>query len=310
MRFVARVLMMAIVALPAVAQDWRGGQGRLEGKVVDASNQPIEGASVKLQLGSRGGPTIKTDKKGHWAVLGLVAGEWAIDIEASGYSVKRITMSLANETARIPLVEVKLEKTAPTGPPPEVLGALANADKAYDAGRYAEARSEYEKALADQKIAAQPAAANALHLRIARCLSAEGKYDQELVHLQAVLEASPGDPIILNLMAQEALKGGETDKGLELLGKLPPDTLKDADTLFNIGVLLINANKPEPAVEYFTKAVTVDAGYADGYFQRALVYLQLQKFAESRADLKKFLELQPESPKAETARKALTQLPK
>jgi hypothetical protein len=39
-----------VLAAHAGAQDWRGGQGHLEGRVVDASGQPVEGATVKLQL--------------------------------------------------------------------------------------------------------------------------------------------------------------------------------------------------------------------------------------------------------------------
>ena len=205
---------------------------------------------------------------------------------------------------------MKLQKAAAAGPPPEVLASLKDADAAFDGGRFAEARTAYEKALADPKIAAQAAAAQALHLRIARCWSAENNYEKEMEHLQAVLDASPGDPVVINLMAQESLKAGKVEKGIELLGKLDLASIKNPDMLFNIGVLLVNASKPEVALEYFSRSVVVDPAYVDGYFQRALVYLQLQKFAECKADFTKVLELQPDGPKAETARKALAQLPK
>ena len=42
---------------------------------------------VKLQLGGRAATVLKTDKKGRWAIVGLVAGSWAADIEAEGYVV-------------------------------------------------------------------------------------------------------------------------------------------------------------------------------------------------------------------------------
>src|SRR5262245_38597051 len=214
------------LAVPAGAQDWRGGQGRLEGKVLDPDGKPIEGASVKLELPGRGGTTIKTNKKGQWAILGIAAGEWAVDIEAAGYQVKKITIPLSSESARVPPVEVKLEKAVAAGPPPEIMNALKNADAAFDAGRYAEARVEYEKALADPKIAAQPQATKALHMRIARCLSQEGNIDKELEHLQALLDADPNDASVLNIMAQESIKAGKVDKGMELLSRLDPAQIK------------------------------------------------------------------------------------
>lgn len=302
---------MFAVSLAAGAQDWRGTEGRIEGRVLDPSGQPIEGATVKLELPGHGGTTVKTDKKGRWALAPLIAGSWQVDIGAPGYTAKKITVPLATESTRVPPVEVKLERApAAPGPLPEILVALKEADAAFDAGRFAEARTLYEKALADPKVAVQPTAVKPLHMRISRCLSAEGNYESEMEHLQALLEMDASDTVVINLMAQEALRAGKLDKAMELLGRLDPATIKDPDTFFNIGALLLNANKPDAALPYFSRSVGVDPAYVDGYFQRALVYLQLQKFAESRADFEKVLALQPEGPKAETAKKALAQLPR
>ena len=84
--------------------------------------------------------------------------------------------------------------------------------------------------------------------------------------------------------------------------------IKTPDILFNVGVALINANRPEEAIVYFGKSVALDAAYADGYFRRGLAYLQTAKTAEAKADLKKFVELTPQGPEADLARKALEQL--
>src|SRR5262245_35763010 len=130
------------LALPAAAQDWKG-LGRLEGKVTDPGGAPLADARVKLELPSRGGgpAVIKPDKKGHWAVGGIAAGNWNLDIEADGFTSKSLKVSLPAESARLPPVEVKLERAAPQGPPPEVMAALSKGDEAYKAGRYPEARA-------------------------------------------------------------------------------------------------------------------------------------------------------------------------
>jgi regulator of sirC expression with transglutaminase-like and TPR domain len=75
-----------------------------------------------------------------------------------------------------------------------------------------------------------------------------------------------------------------------------------------VAALLLNAQKPEEAIRYLNKAVTVDPAYVDGYFQRGLAYLGLQKTAEAKADFQKVIELAPTGAHAETAKKALQQL--
>ena len=296
------------LAFPAAAQDWRGTQGRLEGSVVDPEGKPVAGAVLKLELPGRGGTTLKTDKKGKWAIGGIAAGKWNIDVEAAGFQTKQVYAELPSEFARIPPQEIRLERAVDPGPPAEVLAALTGADAAYEAGKFSEARVLYEKALADPKVSAQPAARKALHMRIARAFSQEEQYDKELEHLQAVLDMEPGNAEIISLMAQESIKAGKLDKGMELLGKIDDTQVKDPNVFYNVGVLLLNHQKQDEAIRYFTKSVAVDPAYADGYFQRALAYLGQQKMAESKADFQKVIELAPESPQAQTAKKALETL--
>ena len=306
--FVSGLLALATAA-PLAAQDWRGTQGRMEGKVVDGSGQPIPGATLKLDLPGRGGTTLKTDKKGKWAIGGIAAGNWNLDVSAEGFTTKQVSVNLPTEFARLAPVEITLDRAVDPGPPAEILDALKGADAAFDAGKFSEARALYEKALADPKVGAQPAAAKALHFRIARALSQEEQYEKELEHLQAVLDTDPGDIQVITLMAQEAIKGGMLDKGMALLGKLDETQIKDPNVFFNVGVLFLNQQKQEEAIKYFTKSVTVDPAYLDGYVQRGLAYLGQQKMAESKADFQKVQSLAPAgSPQAEMAKKVLESL--
>jgi tetratricopeptide (TPR) repeat protein len=299
-------LLALVTAAPLAAQDWRGTQGRMEGKVVDGSGQPIPGATLKLELPGRGGTTLKTDKKGKWAIGGIAAGNWNLDVSAEGFTTKQVSVNLPTEFARLAPVEITLDRTVDPGPPAEIMSALKDADAAFDAGKFSEARALYEKALADPKVGAQPAAAKALHFRIARALSQEEQYVKELEHLQAVLDTDPGDVQVITLMAQEAIKGGMLDKGMALLGKLDEGQIKDPNVFFNVGVLFLNQQKQEEAIKYFTRSVTVDPSFVDGYVQRGLAYLGQQKMAESKADFQKVLSLAPAgSPQAEMAKKVL-----
>jgi Tfp pilus assembly protein PilF len=298
---------LAVLAIPARAQDWKGGVERLEGHVLDASGQPIEGASVKLELPGRGGTTLKTDKKGKFAILGLTGGLWNLDVTAPGFVAKPLQVPVPLPPGPR-VVEIKLEKAQVAGPSPEVMAALQRADADFDAGRFSEALVEYEKALADPKIAAQPSAAKTLHFRIARCLSHEQQYAKEMEHLQAVADADPTDTMVLSLMAQEAMKAGMNDRAIEILAKVDDGSIKDPNIYFNVGVMFLNQQKQDEAVKYFTKAVAVDPTFVDGYFQRGLVYIGQQKNAEAKADFQKVVELQPSGQQTEIAKKALDQI--
>ena len=106
-----RALLVAIalaLATPALAQDWKG-LGRLEGRVLDPDGKPLPDVAVKMDLPSRGGgTTLKTDKKGRWAIAGVASGRWDLDFTAPGYVVKKVSVSLPTEETRLPPVEVKL----------------------------------------------------------------------------------------------------------------------------------------------------------------------------------------------------------
>lgn len=297
------VAVVALAAGPARAQDWKG-RGRLEGRVLGSDGTPLAGATVKLDNPLRGGgPTIKTDKKGKWAFLGLVAGSWNIDVEAPGHATQKATIDLPSESARMNPIEIRLEKAGPPPTPPEVLEAVTKADEAYKAGRFAEAQAEYEKLLA-----LRPDLATTIHQQMGFSLIQLKRYPEALEHLQKVLDAEPANAQLRAIMAQAALEGGMTDRGLELLKGVDDAAVKDPDVFFNIGVNLINASRPDDAIVYFGKAVALDPAYADGYFRRGLAYLQLGRNPEARADLSKFVELQPTGAQADLARKALDQI--
>jgi tetratricopeptide (TPR) repeat protein len=301
---IARGALAITLALAAssYAQDWKG-MGRLEGKVLDEKGAPVAGATVKLARETYGdGTTLKTDKKGRWAIAGITSGTWNADIEAAGFTPKRISVNLPSEASRLAPIEVKLERAA-AGPPPEIVAAIEKAEADFQAGRYAEARAGFEKLLA-----VRPDVATTIHQRIGFTYIQEKQYEKGLEHLQKVLDADPANSVIRGIMAQAALEGGMLDRGMELLKGIDESTIKSPDLFFNIGVNFVNANRPDEAIAYFTKAVTVDPAYADGYFRRGLAYLGAGKAAEAKADLAKFLELQPSGAQADLARKALEQI--
>ena len=308
MELIARRLIWIVVAAALVgaadAQDWKG-VGRMEGRVTDESGAALPDVTVKLELPERGGgTTVRTDKKGRWALGGIAAGTWHIDFELPGHASRRVSVRLPSESSRLAPLEVKLEKAPTAGVSPEARQALDRAEGAYKEGRFAEARAQYATLLAQR-----PDLAPRIHQQIGFSWIQEKQYGKAVEELEQVLSAEPDNAQVRAIAAQAALEGGMAEKGRQLLAGLSEGVIEDPDAFFNIGVNFVNAGLTEDAVQYFTKAIGLDATYVDGYTQRALAYLKLGRTAESRADFERVLSLAPDGPQAPLARKALEQLP-
>jgi tetratricopeptide (TPR) repeat protein len=286
---------------PAFGQDWRG-TGRIEGVVTDESGKPIEGATLKAECAARGGgTTLKTDKKGRFVLGGVVACNWAFDIQAEGFEPRNIAVNLPGESARLAPVKVPLSR--PAGPPPELRAAAEKADAAYKEGRFADARAEYQKLLA-----LRPDLAATIHQQIGFSYVQEKQYEKAVAELEQVLAADPGNAQIRAIAAQAALEGRLVDKARSLLAALDETQVQSADVFFNMGINFFNAGEIPDAISYFGKAIAKDAAHVDAYYRRALAYLGQGRMDEAKADFRKVVELQPEGEMATMARKALEQL--
>src|SRR5260370_37614972 len=92
----------ALVGGAARAQEWHQGRARLEGTVTSAAGQPLAGATVALRY-QGSGPDLKTDKKGHWAMLGLVVVSWDADLSAPAYQPRKISVALSEVNLNQPV---------------------------------------------------------------------------------------------------------------------------------------------------------------------------------------------------------------
>lgn len=295
----------ALVAPPSPSPPPDGkGVGRLEGKVLDADERPLAEATVTLgHAAADRRTTAKTDRKGRWSVPGLAAGDWTVVVTAPGYAAHSARVHLASETKHLPPLLVRLAKAPLKGPSPEFVLTLGKAEQAYREGRYGDAIAQYEKLLA-----LRPELSTTIHRQLGLARHEQRDFARALEHLQKVLDADPQDIPVRTFMVQTALAGGLVDRGLALLRAIDESAIKRPELFYNIGAALLNANRPEEAIAYFTKALAVDPGYVEGYFRRGLAYLQLQRVEECKADLRRVLEIAREGPLAETAQTTLEQL--
>ena len=309
------ILLLSLLATPAlVAQDWRG-KGRVDGWVKDPSAKPIADAKVELKRESGGGTSTSTNKKGYWAIMGLRGGPWNVDISAPGFETRQISINVS-EAGRIPPMEIQLQPAAaaaPTAPQPgaaapqegagpEIIVAIELGNKRVVEKKFAEARTEYEKALA--------AVPNntAILGGIAQTYHGEGNKGKAIETLKKIAELEPSNTQNHVLLANLLLEEGKLEEGKAMLEALPAEAIKDPSVYINLGILFMNKKKGEEARTYLTKAIALDPTGADGYYYRGLALIQTKKNAEARADLKKYLELKPDGPEAKEVREILQAL--
>jgi tetratricopeptide (TPR) repeat protein len=303
-------LAAALALAPALlAQDWRG-RARVDGWIKDPSGQPIADAKVELKKESGGGPSTKTNKKGYWAILGLVGGVWNIDVTAAGFEPRKLSVSLS-EAGRIPPMTIELEPAAAELPetaaaPPdagaEIRAAVEAGNRLLIEKEFGQARAEYEKALA-----AAPDS-TAILKGIAQTWSGEGNREKAIETLKKISDLDPNDADNRVLLASVLLEQGKLEEGKTILEGLPPGSIRDASVYVNLGILFMNKNKPEEARAYLTKAIEIDPADADSYRYRGLASVQAKKNADAKADLKKYLEMKPDGPDAKEVREILQAL--
>lgn len=275
--------------------------GRVSGKITDDSGAPLEGAEVVATMGP-GRFTAKTNRKGEWAIGGLGRGEWAIDFAKDGYEKRSISVGVSDST-RIPPIAIVLKKAAPmVDPNAEIKVELEKASQLLKADKNAEARGAYEALLAKYPEAYQ------LHPLIARTYSAENQHGKAIEHLNAALAKQPDNVEWKLLLGSELAVAGKAEEAKATLASVDEAKIKDATPYINIGITLYNANKAKEAQVYFDKAVTLFPKEPDGYYYRGLTHLQLGNNDAAKADMTKFLELAPNAPEAEMAKKILAQL--
>jgi tetratricopeptide (TPR) repeat protein len=304
------VLALAVVlAAPGLrAQEWRG-KARVDGWVKDKNGQPVADATVELSREKGGGTSTKTNKKGYWAILGVIGGEWYVDVSAPGYETRKVTVNLS-EASRIPPMEIQLEPAAaPVAganargqAAQEVKAAVEEGNRLLGEKKYAEARTQYEKALAvvPDNVA--------LLKGIAQTYHGEGNRAKATETLRKIQQMDPNDTANRMLLASMLLEEGKLEEGQNILDQVPPGAVKDPADYVKVGILFLNKNNAAQARTYFTKAIEIDPSKADGYYYRGLSYLNAKRNAEAKADFKKYLELAPDGSEAKEAREILQTL--
>jgi tetratricopeptide (TPR) repeat protein len=284
--------------------------------ILDPSGNPVVGATVMaswVDSDEGGPPPVKTDAKGRWSFVGLVPGEWKLEVVAQGFHPFEEGFTVygggAPETLRATLDPIPKEVLDAERKAEQLEGinaALKEGNALSTAGKYAEARVAYEKALTQ----VEPDKKAGILVGIASTYVQEQKPDDGIRYLEQALAVDPKNESALRLMVSVLASQGKDEEAKKYLTQLPDEQSLDASTQLNLGIMKYNEGKLDEASAIFERVLAQSPDRAEAYYFSGLVQLNQQHNDVALERFKKFLELAPQHEKAVEAREFVAHLEK
>src|SRR5438105_2240314 len=302
-----KTIAMCLLALAVVAGNaFAVGEARLTGKITDAvTKAPLPSATITLVSTAgrnfRADYTAETD--GQYGSL-VLAGtlSYQVPYAAPGYQPYVETMKL-----RLGEFNTKDISLAPANAAAPAAGApaAAKADPAVDAyntgaglyneGKKAEAAAKFEEAVGAKPdlIAGWEALARVdLDLK---------NYNKAIDAANQALALAPDEMDMYAVLYNAYTATGDKAKAAEAKKKLPAD----ANSLFNDAAKLINSGKDAQAEPLLKQAIAANDKFSVAYYELGMLYVRSGKNADAKANLQKYLELDPNGKDAATAKEML-----
>jgi len=301
------VWVLLLLTLLSYSQAGRG-IGRVKGNVTDEMNTPLKDAKIILNFLDEKGDKRETisDEKGEWTFIGLGYGRYDITAEKEGFDTltKRV---LVKQMSRNPFVNLKLKVSKRE----ELKKELASVDK----GLQLYKEKKFDEALTFFKeFAVKYPEYPEINLFIGNCLKEKGEYDEAKIkyllltdmesgkynkELAAKGFAGLGEIYVL----KNDLKGAQFY--FENSIRLNP---KDEILAYNVGEIYFGNNNTDDAIKYYSIASEIKPEWSIPYVKLGYAYLNKGDIKKAVESFKKFLELEGNSPEAETIKEIIDSL--
>jgi tetratricopeptide (TPR) repeat protein len=309
-RGVLALVVAVAIAAPAAAQS----TGMVKGKVVDAKNEPVEGAKVVIEFaeGVNRKNETKTNKKGEFIQIGLFPGNYRVTASKEGVGSQTFEARVRIGNA----AEVNFQLSPQSGMSEEdkkrsaaLQGALQAGEAAYKAGKSDEAIAKFNEA-----IAVLPAChvcyyyIGSAQVQKQQLAEAEVSFKKAIEIKADFAEAYNGLAGVYNTQKKFDEAAAASSKAAELAGASGGGG--SAATIYNQGVVLWNAQKFAEAKTAFEKATQLDPNMADAWYQLGMANLNTGDMNGAVAAFEGYLKAAPDGPKAAEAKTIISQLKK
>jgi tetratricopeptide (TPR) repeat protein len=308
------LLGLMLIALPVAAQT-----GQVKGKVVDAKDQPVEGAVVLIEATDGMGRkyNTKTNRRGEYIQIGLQPGQYRITVTKDSLSDMR------EQKIGLDVAEVNL-KLVPGGGGGNVSaeerkkaeariaaikGNFEAGVNASNAGNFDEAIAKFNAVLVEvPKCTECYTNIAAVHMRKKEFDQAEGMYKKAIEINPSSFDAYNGLANVYNAQKKFDL-AAEASAQAQKLGAAAPGGAS-ASSVFNQGVIAWNASKIADAKKSFQEAIKLDPKLADAHYWLGMANLNEGNMPDAAKAFDEYLKLAPTGQYAEQAKGILTQIKK
>jgi tetratricopeptide (TPR) repeat protein len=299
------------LAVPAAAQS----TGMVKGVVLDAQGQPVDGATVSINMtsGTNRHFETKSNKKGEFVQIGLPPGQYAVTAEKD-----KQASNTANIQVRIAAPSEARLVLGAGGPSKEAAAKTAELKKAFEEGVAASRAGNHDEAIAKfQQAAGLNATCYDCYYNIAYSYSQKKDYDKaeesykKAIALKAdYAEAYNGLANIYNAQRKFDQAAEASKKAMEIGGGGAAAAGGNADAMFNQGVILWNAGKIADAKKQFEAAIAANPNHAESHYQLGMALVNEGNLAGAANEFEKYLQLAPNGPNATQAKALVAQLKK
>jgi tetratricopeptide (TPR) repeat protein len=308
----AVVLALAGFATPALAQT-----GQVKGKVVDAQNKPVEGATITIQ--QEGGQSrkyqVKSDRRGEFIQIGVTPGNYSVQADKDKLSQAFSVTVSAGDTREVSFIlkpggGATMSKEEAEKRVAGIKAKFSQAAALGNEGKYDEAIVLYNEVIAEVP-QCQDCFLNlgAINTRKKDWPAAEAAYKK-------AIEVKPDAPEPYNGLAnvynaQQKFKEASeasAEAGKRVAAAPGGGGGASANILYNQGAIAWNANDFQKAKEHFEAAIKADPNHAESHFMLGKVLINLGKLAEAATEFETYLKVAPTGQNAKEAQSMFDQL--
>lgn len=302
------ITILSVLLVNSLSAQSGRGKGRINGRVLDESGKAIPNAKILLLYEDK---IIKiettSDKSGKWAALGLGTGKYRIKASAKGY-IPTQTLVFVRQLSRNEPVIFKLKQADRPVASEELMKFLDQGNKYFDEKKYDEAIPSFQKLLDEHPELYK------VKYKIADCYREKKDFDKALqIYEEVIVTAKEKKDINTAAEAMGTIGGmylnkKDLKKAQLYFQQSIEMNPKNEILAYNVGEINFDSNNVDNAIKYFKIAATIKPTWSVPFMKLAYCYLNKGDNANAIINLKKVIELEPNSENGKIAQDIIKSL--